>query len=71
MVYGESQASPEKERRERFFYIAGRGCCKGSLLEETGESVVAFHWLSYGSLSLAELSLDEEEFLPSFRWGHK
>ena len=33
--------------------------------------MLAFHWLSYGRLSLAELLLGEVDFLPSFSWGSK
>ena len=51
-------------------YYQERGCCKQRVYwSRLGiQSVVAFHWLSYGRLSLAELLLGKEEFLLSFCW---
>ena len=54
---GEPRASPRKERRAMPFYGLGRGCCKGRVRwrKLTVGSMVTFHWLSYGSLPLAEV----------------
>ena len=51
-----------KNKRQMLFYGLG-GACKLSIhwRELKVPSVVTFHWLSYGSLPLAELLLGREE----------
>lgn len=60
---GELCESPEKQRRGMVFYVLGRDPCKQRVhwRKLKVQSVVTFHWWSYGRLSLAELFLGKEE----------
>lgn len=50
---------------ELLFYGLGRGCCKQRVhwRKLRVQSVVTFHWPSYGGPPLAELLLGQEESL--------
>lgn len=57
------------ETNECFFMDLGGGIVNNeSILKVKG--IVTFHWLSYGSLPLAELLLGKGEILSSFCWGN-
>ena len=59
--YGKPHASPEQQGEEKLFYRGEEEVGRAIVNKELRGGVVAFHWLSCDSLSLAELLLGKKK----------